>query len=55
MEERGLVKYYAGKFSRYADASAALARIQTVGFEDAFIVAWFNGKQVTTHRAKQLE
>jgi hypothetical protein len=55
MEGRGLVKYYAGKFSRYSDASAALARIQTVGFEDAFIVAWYNGQQVATHRAKQLE
>lgn len=55
LPDRGLVKYYAGKFSRYSDASSALARIQSRGFEDAFIVAWYNGKPITTHRAKQLE
>jgi tetratricopeptide (TPR) repeat protein len=54
-EERGLVKYYAGKFSRYEDASTALARIHSLGYEDAFIVAWYNGVQVSTQRAKQLE
>jgi len=50
-----LVKYYAGKFSRYEDASAALPRIQSLGYEDVFIVAWYNGIQVTTQKAKQLE
>ncbi len=43
------------KFSRYEDASAALPRIQSLGYEDAFIVAWYNGIQVTTQKAKQLE
>lgn len=55
LEERGLVKYYAGKFSRYEDASTALPSIHSVGFEDAFIVAWYNGNQVSTQKAKQLE
>lgn len=55
LEERGLVKYYAGEFSRYEDASSALPRIQSLGYEDAFIVAWYNGVQVSTQRAKQLE
>jgi len=55
MPGRGLVKYYAGKFSRYEDASFALSRIRSAGYEDAFIVAWYNGKQVSTQRAKQLE
>ena len=54
-KETGLVKYYAGKFSRYEDASAAVPRIHSIGFEDAFIVAWYNGIQVTTQKAKQLE
>ena len=52
---RGLIKYYAGKFSNYHDASTALSRIRTNGFEDAFIVAWYNGSLVSTQRAKQLE
>jgi len=55
LKERGLVKYYAGKFSRYEDASSALPRIHSSGFEDAFIVAWYNGIQVSTQKAKQLE
>jgi hypothetical protein len=55
MRERGLVKYYAGRFSRYEDASTALPRVHSLGYEDAFIVAWYNGIQVSTQRAKQLE
>jgi tetratricopeptide (TPR) repeat protein len=53
--ERGLVKYYAGKFSRYDDASGALSRIRSAGYQDAFIVAWYNGSTVSTQKAKQLE
>jgi len=55
LPDSGLVKYYAGKFSSYSEASSALTRVHSKGFEDAFIVAWYNGKQITTHRAKQLE
>lgn len=55
LKERRLVKYYAGMFSRYEDASSALPRIHSMGYEDAFIVAWYNGTQVSTQRAKQLE
>lgn len=55
LKEKGLIKYYAGKFSRYNDASEALPRIQSLGYEDVFIVAWYNGVQVTTQKAKQLE
>jgi hypothetical protein len=55
LKERGLIKYYAGKFSRYEDVSSALPRIHSLGYEDAFIVAWYNGIQVSTQKAKQLE
>ncbi len=55
LKDRGLIKYYAGKFSRYEDASVALPRIQSQGYEDAFIVAWYQGIQVSTQKAKQLE
>lgn len=55
MEDRGLVKYYAGKFSRYSDASAALERVRSLGYEDAFLAAWYNGSAVPTQRARQLE
>jgi len=55
LKERGLVKYYAGKFSRYDDASSAIPRIHSMGYEDAFIVAWYNGNPLSTQKAKQLE
>ncbi len=55
MRERGLVKYYAGKFSRYEDASTAIPRVHSQGYEDAFIVSWYNGIPVSTQKAKQLE
>jgi len=55
LKDRGLVKYYAGKFSRYEDASSALPRIRSKGYEDAFVVAWYNGNPVSTQKAKQLD
>jgi len=55
VKEQGLVKYYAGKFTTYDQASSALPRIHTLGFEDAFIVAWYNGNPIPTNKAKQLE
>ena len=55
ISERGLIKYYAGKFSSYEAASSALSRMRSDGYEDAFIVAWYNGNPVSTQKAKQLE
>jgi len=54
-EGAGRVRYFAGKFRIYDDASSALSMIRTRGYEDAFIVAWYNGNIVSTQRAKQLE
>jgi tetratricopeptide (TPR) repeat protein len=55
LPDRGIIKYYAGKFSNYADASSALERTRSAGYEDAFIVAWYNGSTISTQKAKQLE
>ncbi|PID91313.1 MAG: hypothetical protein CSA96_08985 [Bacteroidetes bacterium] len=55
LPDRGLYKYYAGKFSHYDAASAALSRIRSRGYEDAFIVSWYQGKPISVQRAKQLE
>jgi len=54
-EGQGRVKYFAGKFTKYEDASTALSMMQAQGYEDAFIVAWYNGNIVSTQKAKQLE
>ncbi|HPA66799.1 MAG TPA: hypothetical protein PLA42_01615 [Tenuifilaceae bacterium] len=50
-----LTRYYAGVFARLADAESALSKVKSVGFRDAFIVAWYNGQQVSLQRAQQLE
>ena len=55
VEGRGVVKYFAGKFSKYDDASSALPRVRSIGYEDAFIVSWYDGSVVSTQKAKQLE
>jgi hypothetical protein len=55
IKERSLIKYFVGTFTKYDDASTALPRIHTLGYEDAFIVAWYNGNPVPTQKAKQLE
>ncbi|MEZ5069847.1 MAG: tetratricopeptide repeat protein [Bacteroidales bacterium] len=55
LRDRNIYKYYAGKFSRYEDASLGLNRIRNQGYEDAFVVAWYMGNSITVQRAKQLE
>jgi hypothetical protein len=52
---REMIRYYAGKFSRYNDAALALEKVRGLGYEDAFIVAWYEGNPLSTQRAKQLE
>lgn len=54
-EGGGSLKYYAGKFRKYEDASSALLIVRAQGYEDAFLVAWYNGDIVSTQSAKQLE
>ncbi len=55
LAERGLIKYYAGKFTKYEDASLALSRVRSRAYEDAFVSAWYNGSPISTQKAKQLE
>ena len=55
IKDRGLIKYYAGKFTKYDDASTALSKIRSLGYEDAFVSAWYNGEPISTQKAMQLE
>ncbi len=50
-----ITRYYIGNLTHYEDAEKALATVKQKGFKDAFIIAWYNGTQVTTQRAQQLE
>ncbi len=53
--ERNLTKYYAGKFSKYTDAVNALSIVRSAGFEQAFIVSWYNGSKLTLEKVRKLE
>ncbi len=50
-----VTKYYAGLFTNFSDAESALPKVRSLGFKDAFIVAWHDGRSVTLTRAKTLE
>ncbi|MBP8960416.1 MAG: hypothetical protein KBG40_08345 [Bacteroidales bacterium] len=54
-ESSDLTTYYAGIFRKASDASAALLKIKSLGFKDAFIVALMDGKQVSMDKAAILE
>lgn len=48
-------KFYAGLFSRISDAEKALYQLKALGYSDAFIVSWFNGRKVSVNRAEDIE
>jgi hypothetical protein len=50
-----VTKYYAGKFTKLVNAEKALSTIKSIGFKDAFIVSWHNGRTVALSRAQSLE
>ena len=50
-----VIKYYAGKFSKYSDAESALVRIRSSGFKDAFIVSYYNGQRMSVEQVREFE
>jgi hypothetical protein len=53
--EGNIYKYFAGSFSSTAEVMKALEQVRSKGFPDAFVVAFFNGKPVTTEKAREIE
>jgi hypothetical protein len=51
----GLTLYMAGYFNSAGNAVNARKQIQQLGYSDAFVVAYCNGKKVTLGEARQLE
>lgn len=50
-----MLKYYAGLFYSMNSVTKALESIRSLGFPDAFIVAFLNGKPISTEKAKEIE
>jgi len=53
--ERGLTKYYVGKFSHYKDAVKAQSVVRSSGYDKAYIVSWYNGGTMTLEKVRKLE
>lgn len=55
IKEKGLYKYYAGLFFSLKSAGQALAEIKAAGYPESFVVAFNNGEQISTQKARQIE
>jgi hypothetical protein len=51
----GFTRYTAGEFNNFASADNAKNRIQSLGYSDAFVVAFMNGKRVSVTQARAVE
>ncbi len=52
---KNLIRYYAGKFSRYEDAVNALSKVKSEGYKDAYVVGWYNGEKMSLGRIREFE
>lgn len=50
-----MLKYYAGLFFSLVNVTDALEKVRSIGFPDAFIVAFMDGIQISTEKAREIE
>ncbi|MEO5642488.1 MAG: hypothetical protein ABIQ40_20580, partial [Bacteroidia bacterium] len=50
----GLTRYTAGLFNQFANADAAKSEIRALGYKDAFVVAFYNGKRISIDEARRM-
>jgi hypothetical protein len=55
LEERQLTKYYVGYFTSSEEAKSALSEVKGYGFNDAFIVSYFEKKKISINEAREIE
>jgi hypothetical protein len=55
MENSSVLKYYAGVFYSLNSVTFAISQVKKNGFPDAFIVAYLDGKLISTEKAKEIE
>lgn len=51
----GFTRYTAGEFNNFASADNAKNRIQSLGYNDAFVVAFMNGQRISVTQARAIE
>lgn len=52
--QNGFYKYVSGKYLSLEEASEEMVKVREIGFSDAFVVAFVNGKRVTKDEALNL-
>ncbi|MGC8802388.1 MAG: SPOR domain-containing protein [Bacteroidales bacterium] len=55
LNDKNLIKYYAGVFTDFTAADSSLQIIKKAGFKEAFIVAYYDNKKIPLSRAQELE
>ena len=50
-----IIRYMTGEYYKYVSARQDLPTVRTLGFSDAFIVAYYNGKRISIGEARRLE
>ncbi len=50
-----LTRYYAGQFRTYGEAAHALLALREMGYKDAIVVGYYNGKRSPVSRIRPLE
>ena len=53
--DRGLTRYFVGKFTRMEDVRSALVKVRALGYPDAFIVGYYDGQKSSFSKLKALE
>jgi hypothetical protein len=55
VENENITKYFAGKFTVYAEAVSALGSLREAGFKDSFIVGYYNAQRMSVERVREFE
>ncbi|MCO6501409.1 MAG: PD40 domain-containing protein [Vicingus serpentipes] len=51
----GITRYTAGFFKKFNAANEAKSDIQSIGYSDAFVVAFFNGERINISKARAMQ
>ena len=51
----GLLRYTAGLFEQFGSADVAKTEIRKIGYADAFVVAYYNGKRIQASDARDMQ
>ncbi len=55
LPEKNMYKYFTGSYNSTVSVTAALEKARKAGFPDAFVVAFLDGKPLSTDKAREIE